>query len=51
MYRVYNSMNCPVCGMNVESTRYQSSFHGHKYYFCCPDCKEEFEEHAAEYQE
>ena len=41
----------PVCGMEVdESTATdQSTFNGRKYYFCCAECREEFDEAPEEY--
>ncbi|MBI4787626.1 MAG: XdhC family protein [Chloroflexi bacterium] len=35
----------PVCGMTVEvaSARYVTEYQGHKYYFCCVGCKEQFD--------
>ena len=36
----------PVCGMDVkpEQAAGTSEYQGETYYFCCPDCKEQFDE-------
>jgi YHS domain-containing protein len=41
----------PVCKakVDVESTDYNSTIAGGRYYFCSEDCKEEFEERPSDY--
>lgn len=36
----------PVCNMEVDekTARYKSVYMGETYYFCCPMCKEKFDE-------
>jgi Cu+-exporting ATPase len=36
----------PVCGMDVqpEQAAGQSEFKGRTYYFCCPACKQKFDQ-------
>lgn len=36
----------PVCGMEVDekTARYKSAYVGEDYCFCCPVCKEKFDE-------
>ena len=41
----------PVCGMMIDSNSAagNSDYQGTRYYFCSTDCKEEFDEHPADY--
>jgi YHS domain-containing protein len=41
----------PVCGMNVEPDEAagESEFQGQTYYFCCSECKEQFDEDPTDY--
>ncbi len=41
----------PVCKMNVEPARAaaQSTYRGQTYYFCCPNCKREFDRDPEKY--
>jgi P-type Cu+ transporter len=41
----------PVCGMEVnpQDAAAVSEYEGKKYYFCCEDCKEEFDQDPEEY--
>ena len=41
----------PVCGMEVdeETAKDRSAFAGKDYFFCSPDCREEFDESPEEY--
>ncbi len=41
----------PVCGMEVneKSAPAEAVYEGKPYYFCSPDCKDEFEEDPEEY--
>ncbi len=40
----------PVCGMEVDEKRAVKSEYKEKvYYFCCPACKEAFEENPHKY--
>jgi YHS domain-containing protein len=41
----------PVCGMEVSETSApaETLYKGKTYYFCSPDCKDEFEEDPEEY--
>lgn len=43
----------PVCGMDVqpEQAAGQSEYKGHTYYFCCPGCKEKFDQEPRRYTE
>ncbi|MCL5264972.1 MAG: YHS domain-containing protein [Chloroflexi bacterium] len=41
----------PVCGMTVDASNpgATSEFQGKTYYFCCGECKKEFEKHPERY--
>jgi YHS domain-containing protein len=41
----------PVCGMEVNESNAlaETVYEGRTYYFCSPDCKDEFEEDPEEY--
>jgi YHS domain-containing protein len=40
----------PVCGMEVDTrTRFKTMYKGKIYYFCCEDCKTEFERDPEKY--
>lgn len=41
----------PVCGMMIDSDNAagSSDYQGTRYFFCSTDCKEEFDEHPADY--
>ena len=41
----------PVCGMNVEpdDAAGQSEFQGKTYYFCCNECKTEFDQNPQKF--
>ena len=43
----------PVCGMDVDpqEAAATSTRDGETIYFCCEQCKEEFDAHPAEYSE
>ncbi len=40
-----------VCGMQVdpETARDKSEYNGRTYYFCSPECKDEFDSHPKQY--
>jgi Cu+-exporting ATPase len=42
---------CVVCGMEVERDKAaaKSEYKGRTYYFCCPDCKQKFDQNPAQY--
>jgi Cu+-exporting ATPase len=41
----------PICGMDVEpeNAAAKSEYEGKTYYFCCEDCKQEFDSHPQQY--
>jgi YHS domain-containing protein len=41
----------PVCGMDVqpEQSAGQSEYKGQTYYFCCPVCKQKFDQEPQRY--
>ena len=41
----------PVCGMEVDLDEAvaQSEFEGETYYFCCNDCKRQFDQNPANF--
>jgi YHS domain-containing protein len=41
----------PVCGMDVKPDQAagKSEYQGETYYFCCPNCKREFEKDPQSY--
>jgi YHS domain-containing protein len=41
----------PVCGMQVEEKEAagKSDYNGEQFYFCCDDCKSEFERNPDQY--
>jgi len=43
----------PVCGMEVDESKtahaLRSEHQGRFFYFCCPECKEEFERNPQQY--
>jgi YHS domain-containing protein len=43
----------PICKMGVDenSAKYFSEYHGKKYYFCAPGCKNKFDENPEQYVE
>ena len=45
------SVKDPVCGMTVEANAAaaQSDYKGQTYYFCCGDCKKQFDQAPQKY--
>jgi YHS domain-containing protein len=41
----------PVCKMEVDETtaQWKSEYMGETYYFCCPGCKNSFDENPGKY--
>jgi Cu+-exporting ATPase len=40
----------PVCGMSVDDrTQQQSTYQGKTYYFCCEQCKKQFDQDPEQY--
>lgn len=41
----------PVCGMKVDTDKASGSseYRGETYYFCCPECKQKFDESPQRY--
>ncbi len=41
----------PVCNMEVDKTtaEWKSEYMGETYYFCCPGCKNSFDENPGKY--
>ena len=41
----------PVCGMDIqpEQAAGQSEYKGQTYYFCCPACKQQFDQEPQRY--
>jgi YHS domain-containing protein len=41
----------PVCGMEVDEkdAAGSSEYKGRTYYFCCEDCKKQFDQHPEQY--
>jgi len=41
----------PICGMMVDvgGAKYKSDFRGNSFYFCCPRCKQAFDQHPEKY--
>jgi xanthine dehydrogenase accessory factor len=41
----------PICGMMVDvgGAKYKSDFRGSSFYFCCPRCKQTFDQQPEKY--
>lgn len=48
-----NEVKDPICGMkvNLEKTKYKSTYEGKEYGFCSANCKAEFDKNPYEYAE
>ena len=42
-------MKDPVCGMEVQSAKFESRFKGDTYHFCSIGCKEKFDKSPDKY--
>jgi YHS domain-containing protein len=43
-----NNKKCPVCGMDAKP-EIKSTYQGKTYNFCCPSCKEKFDQNPQQY--
>jgi len=48
-----NEVKDPICGMkvNLEKTKYKSTYEGKEYGFCSENCKAEFDKNPYQYAE